>query len=187
MRATWVPKVFFSSRRDAIAIAHARRTRSRHASPTSTPCSAKGRSGSRARRALYWVDIKGRKIFRLDRARQARAVANAVPGRLARAARERRVHRRHRPRASHRSTSTPGGSRSFPNPEARPARQSLQRRQGRPPGPLLGGDHGRYRAQAAPARSTGSSPTSRSTRGRRWLQGHQRPRVQPVGRPHVPQ
>ena len=51
------------------------------------------------------------------------------------------------------------GSRSSRNPEERPSRQSLQRRQGRPPRPLLGRDDGRSRAGGDAARSTASSRT----------------------------
>ena len=133
--------------------------RSRDASPTSAPCSAKGRCGSSAkRRSTGSTSRAGRSSASTSDGAAAR-MGDAVPRRLAGAAREGRVHRRDRPRLRRRSTSTRAASTPLRHPEPERADQPLQRRQGRPRGPLLGGDDGRRGEGRDAGRSTASTPT----------------------------
>ena len=112
--------------------------------------------------------------------RRAQPMADAVAGRVDRAAQERRVHRRHRPGDRRDRPRQRTASRSVAQPRSRLPRQPLQRRQGRPPGRFWAGTMDDQERQASGTLYRVDADLSWAAVDQR-LPGHQRARVQPVG------
>ena len=155
------------------------------ASPTSTPCSAKGRSGSRAKRRSTGSTSRAGRSSGLDDDGRADRVANADARRLAGAAR-RAADSSPAPttasppsiprRAASRSRATP--KKTFPTTASTTARSTAAAAFGPAPWTTRAAGHG----HPLPCR-----PGPGLHGDRRRLQDHQRPGVQPRRRHHVPQ